>query len=277
MINRVFNLQRIINTALAVLLLAVAGCGSPPLRQPAAIEQTSKIDMAAHRALRDGDLIRARELFRQSMLMQQSLDNNPASAMAAINLSSVSHKLGDDGAALLLLDDILADRTTLIPSELRAASAFRKAIILVDMGKMAEAELALKQANNECNNRCAYAAGINNLHARFSLQKGEFATALEMAKSGMSGGGDKEEQANARRVAGAAELALGQHESALANYQAALELDKGLALSSRIAEDLKGMAKALGNLGRKAEADIFARRAEAVIEATQKIPGKAAK
>lgn len=277
MISRAFNLQRIINAALAVLLLSVAACGSAPPRQPAAIEQASKADMAAHRALRDGDLMRAREMFRQTMLMQRSLDNYPASAMAAINLSSVTHKLGDDGAALLLLDDILADSTTLIPSELRAAAAFRKGIILVDMGKVPEAESALQLANNECNNRCAYAAGINNLRARFTLQKGEFATALEMAKSGMGGGADKEERANAQRVAGAAELALGLHESALAHYQAALEQDKKLALSSRIAEDLKGMAKALENLGRKAEADIFARRAEAVIEAAQKIPGKAAK
>lgn len=277
MISRAFKLQKIINGVLAALLLSVAACGSAPPRQPAAIEQASKIDMAAHRALRDGDLMRARELFRQSMLMQQSLDNNPASAMAAINLSSVSHKLGDDAAALLLLDDILADRTALVPAELRAAAAFRKSIILVDTGKRPEAESALQLANNECNNRCTYAAGINNLRARFTLQKGEFATALEMAKSGMGRGADKEEQANARRVAGAAELALGQHESALAHYQAALEQDKELALSSRIAEDLKGMAKALENLGRKAEADVYARRAEAVIEAARKTPGKAAK
>lgn len=276
MISRAFKWQKIINGVLAVLLLSVAACGSAPPRQPAAIEQASKIDMAAHRALRDGDLMRARELFRQSMLMQQSLDNNPASAMAAINLSSVAHKLGDDGSALLLLDAILADRSALIPEELRAAAAFRKSIILVDMGKGPEAELALQLASNECNNRCAYAAGINNLRARFSLQKGEFAAALEMAKSGM-GGGDKEEQANARRVAGAAEQALGQHESALAHYQAALELDKELAYSSRIAEDLKGASKALENLGRKAEAEIYSRRAEVVVEAAKKIPGGATK
>src|SRR5512139_726382 len=84
----------------AVLVLSIAACGSAPPRQPMALEQARKADQAAYRALRDGDLPRARELFKQSMLMQQSLDNPAASATAAINLSSVSHKLGDDGAAL---------------------------------------------------------------------------------------------------------------------------------------------------------------------------------
>src|SRR5512146_1023225 len=122
-----------------LLLLLLAACGGAPLRQPAALEQAAKTDQAAHRAMRDGDLQRARELFRQSMLMQQALDNAPARAQAAINLASVNHKLGDDQAALAVLEPILTEDQPPYPAELRAAAALRKGIILADAGKPAEA------------------------------------------------------------------------------------------------------------------------------------------
>ncbi len=261
----------------ALLLGFITACGSAPPRQPLAIEQANKADHEAHRALRDGDLLRARELFKKAMLMQQALDNQPASAMAAINLSSVSHKLADDATALGLLDAILADTTARIPSELRAAAAFRKGIILADKGKTAAAEAALQLANQECNRQCAFTSGMKNLAARLALEKGEFALALTEAKGVISSGADKEELANAQRIAATAESALQQHESALARYQLALELDKELGLSSRIAEDLKGIASVLEKLGRKPEAEIYARRAEAVASAARLLPGIAAK
>lgn len=276
MIKRIIRQnQRTLMTA--VLLLSLAACGSAPPRQPMALEQAQKADQAAHRALRDGDLMRARELFKQSMLMQQSLDNRPASAMAAINLSSVAHKLGDDAAALGLLDGVLADNASLIPAELRAAAAFRKGVILADAGKPAEAESALQLARQECNRQCSFAPGLGNLSARLALDKGDFAAALAIAKGQISGGAGNDERANALRIAGAAEIALGQGDSALAHYQAALELDKELAFSSRIAEDLLGIARALEKLGRKPEAEIFARRAEDVTAAARMLPGSAAK
>jgi len=278
MISRLCSLQRKVNLPLLFLpVFFLAACGSPPLRQPRAMEQANKADQAAHRALHDGDLMRARELFRQAILMQQSLDNLPASAEAAINLSYVSHKLGDDGAALLLLDNILRQDNALIPSELRTSAAFRKGIILADNGKVAEAELALQLADQSCNNQCVYTAGINNLRARLALDKGDFGTALSTAKTVINAGAEKQEMANSQRIAAAAESALNHHEAALLYYNAALELDKELALSARIYEDLTGIAKVLAKLGRKPEAEEFARRADAVILASRELTIKSEK
>lgn len=277
MINRLCSLQRLANLLLLFLLVSVAACGSPPPRQPMAIEQANKADQAAHRALRDGDLLRARELFKQSMLMQQSLDNLPASATAAVNLSYVFHKLGDDGTALVLLDDVLRESTPLIPSDLHAAAAFRKGIILADGGKISESESALQLAYLSCNKKCTFTPGMNNLSARLALDKGDFETALAMAKNVINAGAEKEEVANAQRIAATAENMLSHNEAALQHYLAALELDKELALSARIYEDLNGIAKALEKLGRKSEADDYARRAETVKAASRMLPVRAEK
>lgn len=276
MISQYLNLRGTFKLLLALLLAALTACGSVPPRQPFALEQAKKAEQAAHRALHDGDLKRAQELFRQSMLIQQSLDNLAASAMAAINLSSVSHSLAEDAAALELLDHVLTESTAQIPSELRAVAAFRKGIILADAGKSAEAESALQLAILTCNRECAYISGMNNLRARLALSRGDYEAALSTAISVIKSGAEKEELANALRIAAAAEAAQGRTEEALAHYQAALELDKALALSTRIAEDLAGIGKAFEKLGNKSEADAFAHRAAAVKAASRMLHGNAA-
>lgn len=274
MISRRYGISCAGKRLAVVLLLALSACGSAPPRQPMAVEQAQKVENEAHRALRDGDLPRARELFRQTLLLQQSLDNIPASAMAAINLASVLHKLGDSAAATGLLESVLADHSGQIPSELLAAAAFRKGVMLADRGNITEAESALQIADQHCNRQCAFVPGMNNLRARLLLDKGDFAPALAYAAAVISAGAENEELANARRIAAAAETALGRDEAALAHYLAALELDKQLAFSARIAEDLRGVARVLKKLGREAEAELYAHRADAVVAASRILSGK---
>ena len=156
MIDQKSNLQQLAKWIFVLLLLAVTACGSVLPRLPLAVERANKADQEAHRAMRDGDLLRAKEMFKQSMLLQQSLDNTPARTVAAINLASVSHKLGDDVVALGLLDRILSEDVAQISTELRVAAAFRKAIILADTNKTEEAEATLQLASRECNKQCAF-------------------------------------------------------------------------------------------------------------------------
>lgn len=260
MINSKLNM-RLFEATLLVALLFLAACGSAPPRQPAAVEKAKKTDQAAHRALRDGDLLRARELFNQSLLIHQSLENIPASATAAINLSAVLHKLNDDSAALDLLNGVLADTTSSVSPDMRAAAAFRRGVILADQGKTDDAESAVLLARKECREQCELEAGINNLQARLILGRGDFSTALAIARKVINQSAGKEELSNAQRIAAAAETALGQFDAALQHYQKALELDKELAHSGRIVEDLKGISKVLESLGRKQEAEFFAQRA----------------
>lgn len=259
--------RRLPKLFLAGLVVLLASCGSAPQRPPAALEQAESADKSARRALREGDLARARTLFAETLTLQQSLDNLPAMATALINLATVSHRLKDDATALRLLDRILTGGLP-YPADMRAAAAFRKAVIYLGAGQASQAESALALAENECPEPCTLRPGMRNLQARLALTRSDHAGALVLAQTTLAAKGtEKEELANARRIAAAAEAALGRQEAALGDYQAALEMDKELGLSSRIAEDLNGIASALTQLGRQGEAEGYARRAKAVIEA----------
>ncbi len=250
------------------LLLAgmVASCSSPPPpRPPAPLEQMNAVDKAASRAARDGDWLAARTLFEQSRRLHQAQDDVAGSAAATISLASVYHRLGKNDTALQLLDGIVSDTSLPYPAQLRSVAAFRKSVILADDGQQSAAAAALEDAVQNCSRSCELMAGIANLRARLALAKKDYASALAMAKEAAdAAAGDKSELANARRYAGDAEIGLQHNERALENYLAALELDKQLGLSGRIAEDLDGAAKALDRLGRKQEAETYARRAAAV-------------
>jgi tetratricopeptide (TPR) repeat protein len=258
-----------------LLLILLAACSSaPPPRPPAVLERAAVAEKEGGRAMRDGDLNTARALFEQELRLQQSADNLPGAAAAAINLSTVYHRLGNDDLALRLLDEVGSDMLTPYPADLRAAAIFRKAVILFDAGKAEGAASALDTAAQLCARSCGLTAGIHNLRARMALSRKDYADMLNQAKAAADAAGEqKEELANARRLSAVAESALGQHERALEHYLAALELDKQQGLTGRIAEDLDGVSRALAQLGRKDEAAAYARRAAAAYEASRSNPG----
>ena len=257
-------------TRLFLLILAgvLASCGSAPApRLPQALEQAQAADKDARRALKNGELLRAQHNFAKVLVLQQSLDDATGAATTLINLATVTHQLHDDAAALAWLDKILSEKTPLYPPESHMTAAFRKAVILSNLARLTEAESALQLAEKLCEKRCPLHFGIDVLHARLLLLKGDadgaLTSALALSKQADIGKG---EQANAVRVLAAAAEKLLRHAEALQHYQAALEADKALGLSARIGEDLNGMARVAKLLGRAEDAAGYARRAALVDE-----------
>ena len=79
----------------------LAACGSAPVtRPPQVIEQALAADKDARRALRSGDLLRAKSDFAKALALQQSQDDAAGAATSLINLATVNHQLHDDQAAL---------------------------------------------------------------------------------------------------------------------------------------------------------------------------------
>lgn len=254
---------------LGLLLGLLTACGSGPApRPPLAQEQADAADRDARRALSEGQLLRAQNGFVRALSLQQSLDDTTRAATTMINLATVDHRLGDDTAALALLDRVLQEQAPLYPPASQLEAAFRKSVILTDLARLEEAETALQSAEARCEQRCPQQVGLQVLRARVSLLKGDAEVALAQARSAGDGGGaSKEEQANAMRIVAAAEEMLGQHEAALEHFKTALKMDKALGRSARIGEDLSGMARTAEKLGKIEEAAEYARRAALVKEA----------
>lgn len=250
------------------LPVMLAACGSAPApRPPLAQEQAHTADKDARRALRNGELFSAQHNFTRALARQQALDDRSGAATSIINLATLSHQLHDDEAALIWLDKILQEPERFYPAEARMTAAFRKAVILTNLTRLGEANAALRTAEIICEKKCALRYGMDALRARWLLLRGNAEASLVLAQTvAQEREAGKEEQANALRVAAAAEEKLLRHEAALQHYQSALELDKTLALSPRIAEDLDGMARTAKQLGREDEAANYARRAELVQE-----------
>ncbi len=254
------------------LLLTFAGllvaCSSvTAVRQPLAVEQSRSADKDARKALSNGELLQAQHDFAAALVLQQSLDDTAGSATTMINLATVAHRLGDDRAALTWLERILLEREAIYPEEARLTAAFRKAVILTDLARLGDADKTLRFADKLCDGKCTLNSGIDALRARLLLLNGDARGALELAQAlGKQDGVGKAEQANALRIVAAAEEKLQRPAGALQHYQAVLEMDKALALSERIGEDLNGMARASARLGRDQEAAEYSRRAVLVKE-----------
>lgn len=253
---------------LCMLLVALTACGSAPApRPPLALEQANAADRDARRAAREGQLLRAQNSFTTALALQQSLDDTTSAATTMINLATVTHQLGDHAAALALLDRILSEQTTIYPPESRLDAAYRKSVILTRLSRSGEAESALQLADALCAKNCPQRYSMEVLRARLLLHKGDAQGALSLAQGVSSErAAGREEQANALRTVAAAEEMLARFEEALQHYQAALDMDKALGLSARIAEDLGGMARVSAQLGRESEAAQYQRRAFLVQE-----------
>ncbi len=250
---------------LVLMMIAglLAACGSAPVaRQPLAIEQARAADRDARKALGEGELQFAQQQFARALALQRSLDDTAAAATSMINLATVTHRLHDDAEALTWLDGILLEQEGIYPQQAKLAAAFRKAVILTDLARLAEADSALQSAEKLCAGQCALSAGIGALRARLLLLNGDAEGALILAQRvSKQEKSDKAERANAVRIVAAAEEKLARPAPALQHYLEALEMDKALGLGVRIGEDLNGMARVSAQLGMDREATEYARRA----------------
>jgi tetratricopeptide (TPR) repeat protein len=253
---------------LLLLIASLTACGGTPApRLPQALEQVQAADKDARRALKGGELSRAQHGFAKTLLLQQALDDTAGAATTMINLATVAHQLHDDEGALVWLDKILLEKTLVYPADAMMAASFRKAVILTNLARLPEAELAFQQADKRCEKKCQLHSGIAGLHARLLLLQGDAQGALILAQAlSKEADAPKEEQANALRVVAAAEEQLTRLPEALQHYQSALEMDKALGLGARIGEDLLALARVAKKLGREQEASAYSRRAALVDE-----------
>jgi tetratricopeptide (TPR) repeat protein len=225
--------------AKSILLLALilAGCGSAPKpadppRLRAALEAESD---GAKRYAR-GDFGMAERRFDEAMRLHASIDDAPGRTRNRLHLARTRLAQGRAEAALDLLN--VADPDAMPGPRLDAL--LLKAQAQLALARDADAQQSLVAAADRCGAACPQSASLNLLQARAALAGKRPQEALAHAESALKllrDSSDAVETGNAWRMIAAARLAGGDAAGALPAAQAALDIDRRLALPEKIARD----------------------------------------
>jgi tetratricopeptide (TPR) repeat protein len=248
----------------AAALLACACAGTAPTQNRTA-QQAAAFNQRAARAFDQGDYHRAAALYEQALRLNTGVEDAEGIAVNALSLARAHQAGGDAAAAHRVLDGLLADGPLLLPPARRAEAQARKAQLYLDTGDAARALEWSDKALTSCTG-CAALPAIQTLRGRVALAQADPGAALDWAGKALAAisSGRTGETANALRLAGEARLARGELQAAIAPLEQALELDRGLGLSSRIYLDLMVLGRAHLQLRNRGAAREYFARARSV-------------
>jgi tetratricopeptide (TPR) repeat protein len=216
------------------LLLVLAACASAPKPvDPPLLKAALEAESDGAKRYQRGDLMVAERRFADAMRRFASIDDASGSARNRLHLVRVKLAQGQVDAALELLDGM----PPALARDLDVLLLRGQALLASD--RAIDAERALELAAGRCGADCAAAASLEILRGRASLRRGEAAAARAHAERGLALLRERDEPhelGNAWRLLAAARLAAGDV-TALAAAQAALDIDRRLALPEKIARD----------------------------------------
>ena len=226
----------------AAFLLSTTGCAG----KPQAAISPSHMEAINHnqhgiRAESRGESRQALGEFAEALRVNSSIENTEGVVVALVNSSRVHRHLGDADSALSTINRAIPLITHQSP--LYAEVAFEVAQARLLAGKTNEAaEWAAKAAVAEKGNN----RGMRiNLLARLLYLQGNMAEAESRAREALLLTREKElreEEANSLRLLGDIQAADKRTTEAAESYSQALDLDKAIGKSKKIAADLRGLA-----------------------------------
>jgi len=251
----------------AVVLL-LAGCASPGPAAPPKRLQAIEVNNHAANLFGRGDYAGAAKLYRQALDLERSVENEDGIAANLINLSIAYQRLGDRKAAADAVAEILDGGVLVFPPPRIAEAALRDSILRLEVGDDDGAGRSLERARAACARSCALDGKILNVDAQLAFARKDYAAASAAAEKALSANrADRDESANSLRILGAALLEQQSFEKAETRLQQALDIDKDLALPSRILRDLMLLGRAAQGRGDAAQARAFLARARSVANA----------
>ncbi len=219
---------------LLILALAVAGCASsePKVVDPPRLRSALEAESDGARRFQRGDLAIAERRFVEAAKLFASIDDEAGSLRNRLHLVRVQLAQGRAAAALEQIEALPAAAAT-------AESLLLKGQALLAAARADDAARILADAERACAAPCAAAASLAILQGRVALARGNAATARDQAERALRLLRDRNEPhetGNAWRLLASARLAAGDA-MALAAAEAALEIDRRLALPEKIARD----------------------------------------
>lgn len=257
------------------VLLVLPGCAhTPGPASPPAVQQAERHNFLGIAAESRQQFARAESEFAESRRFYRSIEDHHGTVTTLINSSRLYRLMGERNKTARVLDEAVS----LLPyvPGLEAEVCFEKAkLALLDKDYAAGLVWASRAAATAATGD---RSRMLNLQAQVLLHMGELGRAEEVARSALDAAQkipDRREEANAYRLLAGIANAGGRFDEAVANYGTALAVDKELALSVRMADDLRGLASATAASGRSASAAEFYRRAAAISIARKDFVGAA--
>jgi tetratricopeptide (TPR) repeat protein len=223
--------------SILVLALILAGCGSTPKpAEPPRLRAALEAESDGARRYSRGDFSMAERRFDEAMRLFASIDDASGRTRNLLHLARTRLARGHAEAALDLLN--AADPGAGPGPALDAL--LLKAQAQLALARDADAQQSLVAAADRCGAACPQAASLHLLQARAALAGKRPQEALAHADSALKllrDSGEAIETANAWRMIAAARLAAGDAAGALPAAEAALGIDRRLALPEKIASD----------------------------------------
>lgn len=262
--------MRRVLAAAACAAMLVACSSSPPTRATnAAHDAAMSLSQRGARALQRGDTAAALALYEQALVAADAVEDFDTSGATLLNLALVHARLGQAREAHQRVDRILQSRSR-YAGALQAQAATRKALLYLDASDLQSALTWVDRAQAACTEPCALSAVLADVRALVALESGDAAGAIAQATraAALAVAPDQQaEQANAQRLLGRAHARLGDRAAAASALQRALDIDRALGLSDRIALDLLYAGDNAASAGQASEAREFFQRALQVSEA----------
>ncbi|OHC66281.1 MAG: hypothetical protein A3H93_20180 [Rhodocyclales bacterium RIFCSPLOWO2_02_FULL_63_24] len=214
--------------------LLLAACGSAPKpSEPPLRKQALEAESDGARRYARGDYAGAARSFGAAGRLQQSLDDSLAAARNSLHQARAELAQGQAAAAL--------ERAQRIGDvEFALEALLLQAQANLALGRPAATQQALAAAATACTADCPQRASLNLLQARAALAERRAPEALGHAEAALKllqGQDEAAETGNAWRLIAAARLAGGDAAGALPAADAALGIDRQLALPEKIARD----------------------------------------
>ncbi len=219
---------------LLALALALGACASEPRPvDPPRLKSALEAESDGAKRFQRGDFKVAERRFTEAAKLFASIDDDAGSTRNRLHLARVRLAQGGAEAALDLLAALPAADAAAVEVLLLKGQG------LLALGRAEDATRILASAAQACPDPCAAGASLAILQGRAALARGDAAASLGQAERALRLLRDRNEPhetGNAWRLLAAARLMRGDP-AALAAAEAALDIDRRLALPEKIARD----------------------------------------
>jgi tetratricopeptide (TPR) repeat protein len=268
-------------------LMLLSGCAAPVAGPPPLLRAAAGQTRAGQEAYLTG---RARESLpplTEAVRLHLAAGDLPGAARALLNLALAQRAAGDTQAAAASA----ARLRDLTPAALQQAAEgagkegpdlglsiapiWLDALLADDRGDFPAAAGLLGSVTDKLPASSPWTGRLETLRAALALGEDHPAEALIHARAGQTAcaaAKDQAEEARAWRLAGTAQMRLGQWPGARADFLASLKIEETLGAGARMAGDLRQLALIAGQLGDDAGARLYAQRAVAIDSARSRGP-----